>query len=145
VKPPVVLTADELTRHLTAEFPQMLNAESGLSIEDVWHGGSRLRQAFRAHSIRPGETVGGATLMALGDYAIYVAILAAIGWHPLTVTTSLNVNFLRKPAKRDLIAECRLLKLGQRLAVGEATMRSDGEDEPVAHLTATYSIPPNKP
>lgn len=144
MKPPVVLTADELTERLSSGFPQMLNAQSGLTIEAVWHGGSRLRQAFRASSIRPGDTIGGATLMALGDYAIYVAILAAIGWQPLTVTTGLNVNFLRKPAKRDLIADCRLLKLGKRLAVGEATIRSEGEDEPVAHLTATYSVPPDK-
>jgi acyl-coenzyme A thioesterase PaaI-like protein len=26
--------------------------------------------------------------------------------------------------------------------VGEVTIRSDGEDEPVAHVTSTYSIPP---
>ena len=80
--------------------------------------------------------------MALGDYAVYVALLAAIGWVPLAVTTSLNVNFLRKPAPRDLIAECRLIKLGRRLAVGEVTIRSDRKDDPVAHLTSTYSIPP---
>lgn len=143
VKPPL-LTAGELIERLSAEFPQMLNAESGLSIESVCHGGARLRQAFHPRLLRPGDTIGGATLMALGDYAIYVAILAAIGWQPLTVTTSLNVNFLRKPAKRDLIAEGKLQKLGKRLVVGEATMFSEGEDEPLAHLTATYSIPPNK-
>jgi acyl-coenzyme A thioesterase PaaI-like protein len=34
------------------------------------------------------------------------------------------------------------MKLGKRLAVGEVTIRSDGEDEAVAHVTATYSIPP---
>ena len=34
-----------------------------------------------------------------------------------------------------------LMKLGKRLAVGEVTIRSDGEDEPVAHVTSTYSIP----
>ena len=69
-------------------------------------------------------------------------MLASIGPVPLAVTTNLNINFLRKPAPRDLIAECRLLKLGKRLAVGEVTIRSDGEDELVAHVTSTYSIPP---
>ena len=69
-------------------------------------------------------------------------MLASIGPVPLAVTTNLNINFLRKPAPRDLIAECRLLKLGKRLAVGEVTIYSDGEDEPVAHVTSTYSIPP---
>ena len=143
MKPPL-LTAEELERLLAAEFPQMLNAEGGLSIEQAWHGGCRLRQAFRAHSLRPGDTISGATIMSLGDFAMYVAVLAAIGPVPLAVTINLNINFLRKPAQRDLVAEARLLKLGQRLATGEVTIRSDGEDDPVAHVTATYSIPPHR-
>jgi uncharacterized protein (TIGR00369 family) len=80
-------------------------------------------------------------MMALADFAMYVAVLASIGPVPLAVTTNLNINFLRKPGNRDLIADCRLLKLGKRLAVGEVTIRSDGMDEPVAHVTSTYSIP----
>jgi acyl-coenzyme A thioesterase PaaI-like protein len=48
---------------------------------------------------------------------------------------------LRKPVPGDLVAEARLLKIGKRLATGEVTIRSDGETEPVAHVTSTYSIP----
>jgi acyl-coenzyme A thioesterase PaaI-like protein len=33
------------------------------------------------------------------------------------------------------------LKLGKRLATGEVTVFSDGEEAPVAHVTSTYSIP----
>jgi acyl-coenzyme A thioesterase PaaI-like protein len=40
-----------------------------------------------------------------------------------------------------LLAECRLLKLGKRLAIGEVTIFSDGEEKPVAHAVTTYSIP----
>ena len=80
-------------------------------------------------------------MMALADFAMYVVVLAAIGPVGLAVTTNLNINFLRKPATRDLIAEARLLKLGKRLAVGEVSIYSDGMDEPVAHVTSTYSIP----
>jgi len=46
-----------------------------------------------------------------------------------------------KRQQRDLLAEARLLKLGKRLAVAEVAIRSEGEDELVAHATATYSIP----
>jgi uncharacterized protein (TIGR00369 family) len=141
VKGPQV-SVEELELMLWAEFPQMMNADGGLAIEDVSFGGCRLRQAFRERSLRPGDTISGATIMALGDFAVYVAVLASIGWYPLAVTTSLTVNFLRKPPKRDLIAECKLLKLGKRLAVGEVFIRADGEPEPAAHVTATYSIPP---
>lgn len=80
--------------------------------------------------------------MTLADTAMYVLVLAQIGPVALAVTTNLNINFLRKPAQRDVIATARLLKLGSRLAVGEVMMFSEGADEPVAHATLTYSIPP---
>lgn len=139
---PVVMTVKELERFLLAEFPQVFQSGSGLAIEAVWERGCRVRQAFRAFSLRPGGTISGPTIMALADFAMYVAVLAAIGPVPSAVTINLNINFLRKPAPRDLVAEARLLKLGKRLATGEVTICSDGETEPVAHVTSTYSIPP---
>lgn len=135
------MNVQELDRFLRVEFPQVFHAASGLSIEEVWHGGGRVRQAYQEQFIRPGGTISGPTMMALADFAMYVAILASIGPVPLAVTINLNINFLRKPAARDLSAECRLLKLGKRLAVGEVTIMSDGVEDPVAHVTSTYSIP----
>jgi uncharacterized protein (TIGR00369 family) len=79
--------------------------------------------------------------MELADFAMYVAVFSAIGAQPLAVTTNLTINFLRKPAQADLLADAKLLKVGKRLAVGEVTIFSDGQEEPVAHVTATYSIP----
>jgi uncharacterized protein (TIGR00369 family) len=139
---PVMMTVEELERFFLAEFPQVFHAESGLAIEAVWERGCRVRQAFRQRSVRPGGTISGPTMMALADFAMYVAVLAAIGPVPLAVTINLNINFLRKAAPRDLLAEARLLKLGKRLAIGEVTICSQGETEPVAHVTSTYSIPP---
>lgn len=137
-----VLTVKQLERLLTAEFPQLLNAQDGLVIQEVWHGGCKVRQVYHQRSLRPGGTISGTTLMTLGDFAMYVAVLASIGWVPLAVTTNLSINFLRKPAQRDLLADCRLLKLGKKLAVGEVAISSEGESDLVAHVTATYSIPP---
>ena len=139
---PTLMTVNDLERFLTAEFPQVFHPASGLSIEAVWEGGSRVRRAFSDGSVRPGGTISGPTMMALADFAMYVAVLAAIGPVPLAVTTNLNINFLRKPETRDLVAECRLLKLGKRLAVGEVLLRSEGQSELVCHATGTYSIPP---
>jgi uncharacterized protein (TIGR00369 family) len=136
------LSVKELEGLLAAEFPQMFRPQGGYVIEEVWHGGCRVRRRFSDRSLRPGGTLSGATMMALADFAMYVAVLAAIGWVPLAVTTNLNINFLKKPAARDLIAEVRLIKLGKRLAVGDIGIRSDGEDDLVAHVTSTYSIPP---
>jgi acyl-coenzyme A thioesterase PaaI-like protein len=92
--------------------------------------------------LRPGGTISGPVMMAVADFTMYVAVLSAVGWVPLAVTTNLNINFLKKPGARDLLAEAKLIKLGKRLAVGEVALRSDGDDELVAHVTSTYSIPP---
>jgi uncharacterized protein (TIGR00369 family) len=135
------MSVQELERFLVSEFSQAFHPRSGLTIEEVWRGGGRVRQAYQAQFIRPGGTISGPTMMALADFAMYVGVLASIGPVPLAVTINLSINFLRKPAARDLIAECRLLKLGKRLATGEVTIHSDGMTEPVAHVTSTYSIP----
>src|SRR4051794_475146 len=50
--------------------------------------GGRMRQAFLPHSLRPGGTVSGTTMMLLADVSVYVAVLASIGWTPLAVTTN---------------------------------------------------------
>jgi uncharacterized protein (TIGR00369 family) len=90
----------------------------------------------------PGGTISGPTMMMLADFALYLAVLSAIGPVALAVTINFNINFLRRPEQRDLIADARMLKLGKRLAVMEVNLRSDRSDEPVAHVTSTYSIPP---
>ena len=136
-----VMTVKELEQFLTREFSQFFHPQAGLTIEETSPSGARVRQAYSAQFIRPGGTISGPTMMALADFTMYVAVLATIGPVPLAVTTNLNINFLRKPKQSDLIAECRLLKVGKRLAVGEVTILSDGMEEPVAHVTSTYSIP----
>lgn len=139
---PPAMTVEELTRRLTAEFPEAFNDRSGLSILEVGHGAARLRQNIRDGVLRPGGTISGPVLMTLADVSIYIAILGAIGWVPLAVTTNLSINFLKKPAPGPLIADAKLLKLGKRLAVGEIAIRSEDDDDLVAHATSTYSIPP---
>jgi uncharacterized protein (TIGR00369 family) len=139
-----VVSAEELERLLARDFPEAFYPGCGWTIVAVWHGGSRVHRAFQENITRPGGTISGATMMTLADLAMYVAVLGSIGWEPLAVTTNLNINFLKKPAPGALIGECRLLKLGKRLAVGDVTIRSDGEEDCVAHATSTYSIPPRR-
>jgi len=139
--PAPALSADEIVKLLSVEFPQAFFPGCGLSIERVEHGDVRVRRAFHEDHLRPGGTISGPTMMELADFAMYVAVFSAIGPQPLAVTTNLNINFLRKPAQTDLIADARLMKVGKRLAVGEVTIYSGDSDAPVAHVTATYSLP----
>jgi uncharacterized protein (TIGR00369 family) len=139
--PAPALSVDEIVKLLAVEFPQAFFPGCGLSIERADYGDVRVRRVFHEDHLRPGGTISGPTMMELADFAMYVAVFSAIGPQPLAVTTNLNINFLRKPAQADLIADARLMKVGKRLAVGEVTITSAGSDEPVAHVTATYSIP----
>ena len=141
--PTSVMTADEIADLLHKVFPQAFYPGCGLTIERVDYGDIRVRRHFQEDSLRPGGTISGPTMMELADFAMYVAVFSAIGPQPLAVTTNLNINFLRKPTRADLIADARLMKVGKRLAVGEVAIYSDGVSEPVAHVTSTYSIPEN--
>lgn len=137
-----VMEKAELEEFLKKEFPQFFFEGSGVSICEIWPGGAQVRQAYHERFLRPGGTMSGPSMMALADFAAYVAILAAVGPVALAVTTNLNINFLRKPKACGLVAEAHILKLGKRLAVLEIEVFSEGDDEPVAHATVTYSIPP---
>jgi len=119
-----------------------LDHDGHVAIEALGKKSARVRFRIDRRHLRPGDTVSGPALMALADVAMYAALLGEIGLVPLAVTTNLNINFLRKPAQRDVIGEARLLKVGKQLAVGEVALYSEGDPEPVAHVTSTYSIPP---
>ena len=127
----------EITAFLATEFPQ-----NTCTVEAVGDGSATVRKAIGVADLRPGGTVSGPVLMAVADVALYVAILGSIGIVPLTVTTQLSINFMRKPASdRDIVGVCKLLKLGKTLAVGEVSLYSEGLPDVVAHAVGTYAIP----
>lgn len=134
------LTREDFDAIVAAELPVAI--QLGFRVETLEAGHVVARAVFQDGHLRPGGTIAGPVMMALADYTMYAVTLSMIGPVALAVTTNLNINFLRKPAPRDLFAEGRILKLGKRLAVSEVTLRSAGESEPVAHVTGTYSIPP---
>jgi acyl-coenzyme A thioesterase PaaI-like protein len=135
-----VVTKREMVAFMKAEFPQ-----SKCIVERVGAGGATVSHRIGRDELRPGGTVSGPVLMGIADVALYIAILGKIGIVPLTVTTSLTINFLRKPpASKNIRGVCKLLKVGKALAVGEVLLYSQGMAEPIAHVIGTYSIPPTK-
>jgi uncharacterized protein (TIGR00369 family) len=140
--PNAALSRDEMERYLDEIFPEIHQGGRTLFIEAVGHGTCRVRMKYHPKNLRPGGTISGPAMMSLADFALYVAVLSVVGREPLAVTTNLSINFLRKPETGDLISETRLLKAGKRLCVGEVSIFSEGQDEPVAHVTGTYSVPP---
>jgi uncharacterized protein (TIGR00369 family) len=134
------MTADEIQDFMQKFFPQ---ARMPIEIEELRDDFLRMRVSVTDRHIRPGGTVSGPALMTIADTAMYYLVLGMIGPVALALTTNLNINFLRAPKLADVIAETEMLKLGKRLAVGQVTIYSDGSDDPVAHATVTYSIPPD--
>lgn len=135
-----VMTADEINAHLFDAF-----AESRpYVVTEVWPGHARMEVSAESVTIRPGGTVSGPTVMALADAAAWVVVLAHIGWVPLAVTSSLSINFLRKPEPERLTATAELLKLGRRLAVCHVRVTGGVHDSLVADASVTYSIPANR-
>ncbi len=134
------ISKQEFTALVKAELPWAVDA--GIEVHSIEHGKVRLALPYHERSIRPGGSISGPHMMLLADACMYAVVLSMIGKVKLAVTTSFNINFLRKPSESALIAEGKIIKLGKRLAVLEVSIFS--KEDIVAHATGTYSIPPDR-
>lgn len=136
----LALNKDELAQYLHEVFPQI---RSDFAIDALSEDTITMRLLTDDRHLRPGRTVSGPSMFALADVSAYAMVLARVGRKALAVTTNCSLDFMRKPAAdKDIIAQCRLLKLGRSLAVCDVLMVSDGGIKPVARASLTYSIPP---
>jgi uncharacterized protein (TIGR00369 family) len=135
----VQLDAAEVAAFIESIWPGALDV---IDIVEVGEHTARVRLNYEDRMLRPGGTVSGPSLMALADTAMWVAVLGMVGPVAMTVTTHLDIDFLRFVGPHDVVADARLLKLGRRLAVGDVLMTADGATEPCARASLTYAIPP---
>ncbi len=136
----LALNKEELTEYLEQVFPQV---HRDFVVEALTEETITMRLRVEDRHLRPGGTVSGPSMFGLADVCVYALVLARKGRQSLAVTTNSSLEFLRKPdGSRDLLATCRLLKLGKTLAVGDVLLFSEGSDKPVARASMTYSIPP---
>jgi len=132
------VTTEKFNEIIKVELPSA--AEAGIYLRDVETGKADLVLPYSKHSLRPGGTIAGPFMMMLADVCMFAVVLSMLGEIKLAVTTSLNINFLRKPSECELVAKGNIIKMGKRLAVVEVSIYSD--EDIVAHATGTYSIPP---
>lgn len=139
---PLKATADEIMTAIAQEFPQVAG---DFSIDALEEGRVTVRLNVQEKHLRPGGTVSGPSIFGLADVSVWIATMSMIGPQTMAVTTNASLDFMRKPAAgQDLLAECRLLKLGRVLAVGDVLIFSEGMPDPVARASMTYSIPPER-
>ena len=140
------LNSTTMSKVTTNKFNEIINielpsaAELGIYLQSIDEGKAELVLPYNEISLRPGGTIAGPFMMMLADVCMFAVVLSMLGEIKLAVTTSLNINFLRKPSECDLIAKGSIIKMGKRLAVVEVSIYSD--EDIVAHATGTYSIPP---
>ena len=132
-----------VTAIVDAHFPSA-HDNGRMMIEALPPHGARVRLEFDARNLRPGNSLSGPAMFKLADWGVWVAVISVLGEAGIeAVTTSLTMNFLRRPDAGDLIADIELLKLGRRLAVAEVRIWREDPTAPVAHATATYAVPGN--
>ncbi|HEY6633937.1 MAG TPA: PaaI family thioesterase [Rhizobiaceae bacterium] len=137
-----VMTAGEVNDLLAKVFPELNGQRSFYETLDVFPGGCTVRLNADESHLRPGGTVSGPALFALADVGGYVCVLSHAGPDALSVTTNLNINFVRKAGVGPIDGHCRILKLGRNLMVFDVDMVAGPDGHTVAHATGTYSIPP---
>ena len=132
------VSTEKFNEIIKIELPSA--ADTGIYLRQIETGMAELVLPYNVKSLRPGGTIAGPFMMMLADVCMFAVVLSLLGEIKLAVTTSLNINFLRKPSECDLIARGNIIKLGKRLAVVEVSIYS--KEDIVAHATGTYSIPP---
>lgn len=138
----IKISADEMMPFLDEVFPQV----RGMFGIDRLDADLLVMRLFADEQhLRPGGTVSGPAMFSLADVSAYVATMARIGREALAVTTNCSIDFMRKPvAGRDVLSECRVLKLGRALSVCDVLLFSEGSRDPVARASLTYSLPPKR-
>jgi uncharacterized protein (TIGR00369 family) len=111
-------------------------------VESVRSSGVTIRRVVGELDARPGGTVAGPVMMDLADVVAWLSILAQVGPVLLAVTTSLHIDFLRKPVLEDLLGRGNVVKLGRTLAVVTVELTSvSAPDTLVALAQVTYALP----
>jgi len=132
------ISVKQFNKIIETELPWA--ADTGIVLESIEDGKAVMKLPYHLKSIRPGGSISGPHMMMLSDACMFAVVLSMLGEVKLAVTTSFNINFLRKPHETDLLAVGTIIKMGKRLAVIEVSVYSN--EDIVSHATGTYSIPP---
>lgn len=132
-------TGEKVMAWLKEEFPQAFLGGRGYKILDLKPGFASVQVTFSEDNLRPGGTVSGPAMMELVDFSAYALLIAHYGSDAeLSVTTNLNMSFLRKPKPGPVICDIEIIKHGRTLIVTAAKVSSAADEWLVAHAELTY-------
>ncbi len=143
----VPLTETDVKALIVSNLPPVDQHEE--VVEAVGKDWIRLRLPFRQDYLGAdpwlstgGVVFSGPQVMGFADTVMYSCIHGTLGRDVIAVISNLMVTFLRPAKAADMIGNGRLIRSGKRHAYVEAYLYSDGDAEPIAHVTSTYSIVP---
>ena len=133
------LTLDE-ARRILSEMAAPCVQGLGITVDAVAANRVRLKMRNGPHVRHGGDVVCGQALMSLADTAMVVALSAALGrFQPMTTVTQ-TTHFLRAIREADVVAECRILRMGRNLAFGDVMIYAEGGIDPAVQVTSTYAL-----
>jgi uncharacterized protein (TIGR00369 family) len=104
-----------------------------------WQPGAVLRLPFSKKICGDGNVVSSQALMALADTAMVIACSAAWnGYRPMS-TIDQTTHFLR-PVTFDVIADARVVRIGNNTSFGRVMMMSAADKRPVGMVASAHSI-----
>ena len=130
------MNVDALNHFFTTQFQGL---EPLPRVESATPDETVVRLPFHPRWLRPGNTLSGPAMMTLSDTVAYAALLARDEAAAGSVTSNLNIHFLRRPSPVDLIGKGKVLKTGRRLSIVNVELFTD--DNLVAYATVTYAMP----
>ncbi|MCX7371580.1 MAG: PaaI family thioesterase [Alphaproteobacteria bacterium] len=132
------MTPETLTAIMHRGVP--LAASWGVTVLDAADGVARLRLPADPLLLRPGNTVSGPAIMGLADVAMWMALLTTTQGRDNSVTSTMNVNFLRPAGPGPLVATARVVKAGKRMVYGEVLIGAEEAEEPAVHVTTHWVV-----
>jgi uncharacterized protein (TIGR00369 family) len=128
----------ELARRLRASRPAKL---FGFTLEAAEPGRALLKMRVRPRHIQMHGVVHGGILAALADTAGAMGLYLMLPRGTRLATLDLNISFLEPAQDGTLLAEGRLLRMGNNFAVAECEIR-DTQRRLISKALITYSISP---
>lgn len=132
------MTPEALTAIMHRGVP--LAAAWGVTVLEAADGVARLRLPADPLLLRPGNTVSGPAIMGLADVAMWMALLTTTQGRDNSVTSTMNVNFLRPAGAGPLVATARVVKAGKRMIYGEVLIGAEEAEEPAVHVTTHWVV-----
>lgn len=133
------LTPEAVNEFVGRVYPSTV--PQGFRCTEIASGYAIARWSHDPTSLRPGGLISGPTQFALADLALWFLSFTVVGLEAMSVTSDVQIVFLRPAQGGDLVGRAELLRAGKSRITGRVLMWIEGaEHRPVSHATGSYAL-----